>query len=232
MTRYDLYVEHGPMRKKTFVHVPGLMGCIAQGPTTDEALDAVPDAVRAYARFLAEHGERIDPAAAFTTRVVEETTEGVFLGNGAVIIADDRKPLASNEVEPLLARYAWIREDTIAIVADLTPAALRRKPASARSVQSILLHVLGAEAEYVSSGLGLDRELNKLGRDAAKGELDVREALAESGRRLEADVRAATPAQRKAVIPHGQRIGSARRTMRRSLEHGWEHFLEIRDRLG
>ena len=41
----------------------------------------------------------------------------------------------------------------------------------------------------------------------------------------------ATSAQRSAVIPRGQLIGSVRRTLRRALEHGWEHFQEIRTRL-
>ena len=63
-------------------------------------------------------------------------------------------------------------------------------------------------------------------------EIDVREALAEGAELFAADLLAATPAQRSAVIPRGQSIGSVRRTLRRSLEHGWEHFQEIRTRLG
>jgi hypothetical protein len=32
---YDLYLESGPKRKKTMVHVLDLLGCIVHGPTTD-----------------------------------------------------------------------------------------------------------------------------------------------------------------------------------------------------
>ena len=232
MKRYDLFIEHGPMRKKTFVHVPGLMGCIAQGPTTDEALEATPNAIRGYARFLASHGERIVPEARFTVRIAEEITQDVWLGNGAAQISDDRKPLKASEVGALLDRYSWIREETLGLLEAMPSNALRRKPSRGRALEQILLHVMGAEASYVSTGLGVDRELNRAWRAAEKGELEPREAMVEAARRLDHRLRAATPAQLRAVIPHGKRFGSARRTIRRALEHGWEHYLEIRDRLG
>ena len=73
--------------------------------------------------------------------------------------------------------------------------------------------------------------MNRLNRDAEKGELDVREALAEGAELFAADLLAATPAQRSSVISRGQLIGSVRRTLRRALEHGWEHFQEIGTRL-
>ena len=46
MTEYALYLESGPKHKKTMVHVLGLLGCIAQGPTTEAALEAAPQAIR------------------------------------------------------------------------------------------------------------------------------------------------------------------------------------------
>ena len=57
MTEYALYLESGPRRRTTMVHVLDLLGCIAQGPTTEEALEATPDAIRAYLRFLRRHGD-------------------------------------------------------------------------------------------------------------------------------------------------------------------------------
>ena len=48
---YALYLESGPRRRKTMVHVLELLGCIAQGPTTEKALAATPEAIRAYLRF-------------------------------------------------------------------------------------------------------------------------------------------------------------------------------------
>ena len=55
MQTYKLYLESGPKKKKTMVHVLDLVGCIAKGPTTDEALNRTPEAIRAYLRFLKRH---------------------------------------------------------------------------------------------------------------------------------------------------------------------------------
>ena len=52
MTTYKLYLESGPRKKRTMVHVLDLLGCIAKGSTTEEALDNTPGAIRAYLRFL------------------------------------------------------------------------------------------------------------------------------------------------------------------------------------
>lgn len=40
MTTYDLYPESAPGRRKTMVHVLALLGCVAVGPTSEEALAA------------------------------------------------------------------------------------------------------------------------------------------------------------------------------------------------
>jgi len=51
MTEYALYLESGPRRRTTMVHVLDRLGCIAQEPTTEEALQAAPEAIRAYLRL-------------------------------------------------------------------------------------------------------------------------------------------------------------------------------------
>jgi hypothetical protein len=230
-TTYDLYLDHGPKRRKTTAHVPQLMGCMLLAPTTDEAIEGAPDEIRTYLRFLLQHGERVDPDAPFGVRVVEEVTEGAFVGNGAAQFSIDRKPLRRAEIEPLLDRYRWIREATVDALDGLTSAKLDRKPAQGRALSRIVEHIVGSEASYISSAFGADRELNAVWHRLEKGQADPREALVEAGGLVEADFRAASPSQLKANVPHGERFGSARRTMRRSLEHGWEHFREIGRRL-
>ena len=76
MTEYALYVESGPRWRKTMVHVLDLLGCVAQGPTTEAALEATPEAIRAYLRFLRRHSEAVEPESAFTTVVAVHVMEG------------------------------------------------------------------------------------------------------------------------------------------------------------
>ncbi|MFI5392141.1 MAG: hypothetical protein ACHQY1_00235 [Myxococcota bacterium] len=232
MTTYGLYLDHGPKRKKTMVHVIDLMGCVHNGPTTDQVLEETPAVIRDFLAFLADHGDPVDPVAPFDVRIAEEITEGQWLGQGIEVFGPDHDPVKPAELKRLVTRHGWIREATLELVGELSVRQLRAKPASGRPIGDILLHVMGADCGYLSSGLAIDRTMNRLNRDAEKGELDVREALAEGAELFAADLLAATPAQRSAVIPRGQSIGSVRRTLRRSLEHSWEHFQEIRTRLG
>jgi predicted RNase H-like HicB family nuclease len=58
------------------VHVLDLVGCIAKGPTTDDALNRTPEAIRAYLRFLKRHGQAVDPGSEFETVVAEHVTKG------------------------------------------------------------------------------------------------------------------------------------------------------------
>ena len=71
-------VDHpsGPKRRKTMVHILDLPGCVAVGSTTDEALEATPEAIRAYLCFLKRHGQPTDSEAPFQTAVAEHITGG------------------------------------------------------------------------------------------------------------------------------------------------------------
>jgi predicted RNase H-like HicB family nuclease len=97
---YGLFLESGPKRRKTMVHVPGLLGCSANGPTTEAALEATPDAIRRFLGFLAERGESFDPEAPFRTRIVEHVTESIWLGNGdpTIVFAPDRATPTKAEI--------------------------------------------------------------------------------------------------------------------------------------
>ena len=150
--RYDLYVESGPQRKKTLVHVLDLPACVVQADTTDEALAAAPEAIRSYLRYLERHGERVDPGEAIQTRLAEHNTEGMF--SGQAMWPQDLKPVAP----AALARYTrwldWSRADLLALVNGIDEKGLRAKPAAGRSLRDILLHVLGADKSYVYGLVG------------------------------------------------------------------------------
>ncbi len=172
MKTYDLYVESGPMKRTTMVHVPALAGCIARGETTDAALEATPEAIRAYVRFLAHHGERLAAKAAFTTRVVEHQTEGQWLGNGSIFIETDLEPLSAREAEAMLARLGRIHAGLRDLTSGMTAKQLDESPKAGRPIRRILEHVVGAEGGYLREVTGASR----LARE-------VRERLVDPARR-------------------------------------------------
>ena len=232
MTIYQLYLESGPMRKKTMVHILELLGCIANGPTTEEALAKTPTAIRAYLRFLKRHGEEVNPEEEIEIRVAEHITEGSWLGNGdpAVLFAPDRELLTREELEKYIRRLEWSRAEIVELVRDLSEAELETKPARGRSIKSILEHIFGAEYSYV-------RHFGKLDGIQGPGS-NIRRSKEELLAWM-AVVRASEIKKLRTLLdqPPGELdvrskyAHNSRRGIRRLLEHEWEHLVELRERL-
>jgi predicted RNase H-like HicB family nuclease len=230
VTVYDLYLESGPRKRKTMVHVLDLLGCVAVGPTTEEALAAAPEAIRAYRRFLYRHGEQIEPDEPFETRVAEHITEGYFLGNGSpsVIFAPDMDPLTDTEIEQLLGRIGAFSQELGSWAATQTDNALAARPVGGgRPAREILRHTLAARGGYLSAALGSAPGMGRIATAAERGEIPLAAAFAESAATVVAIVRATTPEQRAAArqLPSGPR--TLRQALRRVLEHDWEHLAEL-----
>jgi uncharacterized damage-inducible protein DinB/predicted RNase H-like HicB family nuclease len=232
--RYGLYLESGPKMRKTMVHVLDLLGCTVNGPTTDEALQATPDGIRRYAGFLADHGEGIDPRAAFRTRVVEHITEGQWLGNGdpSIMFGPDAKTPAPTEIKRSAERWRWIRADTLSMVDGLSDRQLRAKPKpTGRPIQGILEHVLEPSRGYMRNVLGDMPGIDEVVMRWRKGALPVRDALAAGVEPTVERLTTMTPEERSREVPHGAALWTARKMLRRLLEHEWEHREELRRRL-
>ena len=229
MTTYALYAESGPQRKKTLVHVLDLLGCVVQADTTDEAIAAAPDTIRAFLRYLRRHGENVDPNEKIETRVAKHNTEGLFSGQAPW--PQDFKPVAP----AALARYVrwldWSRADLLALVKGIDEKGLRAKPAKGRSPRDILLHVLDADKSYVYALVGPLKAMGDPTNAADRGDLDLRVALKEARAVAIDRLKSLTPAERRNVRKAGQSTYSAHRVIRRMLEHEWEHRREIATRL-
>ena len=229
MTVYALYAESGPQRKKTLVHVLDLLGCVVQADTTDVAIAAAPDTIRAYLRYLRRHGENVDPNEKIETRLAEHNTEGLFSGQAPW--PQDFKPLAP----AALARYVrwldWSRADLLALVKGIDEKGLRAKPAKGRSLRDILLHVLDADKSYVYGLVGPLKTMGDPTNAADRGDLDLRVALREARAAAIDRLKSLSPAERRNVRKAGQSTYSAHRVIRRMLEHEWEHRREIATRL-
>ena len=217
------------------VHVLDLLGCIANGSTTEEALEATPQAIRAYLRFLRRRGEAVDPEAAFETKVAEHITEGEWLGNGSpsVLFGPDLQPASEVEVETFLNRFHGVREELASWAAGQSDEQLDVRPqGGGRTARGILLHVMAVPGAYLSPVLSGVSGFSRLHSVAERGEI----SLAESLRRVDAMaselVRATTPEQRSAVIERPKDVRTLRRAIRRMLEHDWEHLAELARRPG
>lgn len=226
MKTYDLYLESGPKMRKTMVHVPALLGCTARGDTTDAALAATPDAIRAYLHFLARAGESVDPKAPIRTRIAGHITEGMWLGNGSVFLETDLQPLPRAEGDRLMERLGHLHDALRKLAGRLTNKQLDTKPAVGRPVRRILHHVCveGAYPRGISGASRMQREVDE-------GKLDPHDALDRMLELEKARLHAMTAAERAEVVMRGQAQWSARSAVRKMLEHGWEHYVEIAERL-
>jgi predicted RNase H-like HicB family nuclease len=233
-TIYGLYLESGPKRRKTMVHVLELLGCVATGPTTDETLAATPEAIRAYLRFLRRHGEPVDPGTPFTTEVVEHITAGSWLGNGSPYLTfrPDLEPVTEDEIESVVRRFGWLREELASWAEMRTAEQLDAQPdGGGRTAHAILLHVIGPN--YIAGPLGGVPGYSALHGAAERGELALPDALRRGTELTAKHLRAATPEQRAAVQIHpAQGPRTLHRAVRRTLEHDWEHLAELSRRPG
>ncbi len=207
-----------------------LVGCVANGKTSDAAVAASPEAIRAYLGYLRRHDEKVDPTAKFETRIAEHNTEGLF--SGQAIVPPDLRPLAPGDLARYLRWLEWSRDDLLALVKGIDDRRLRTKPAKGRSLHEILLHVLGADKGYVYALVGPLKTMGDPTNAADRGELDLRVALAEARSAAIARLATLTVAERKRVRRSGQSTYSAFRVIRRMLEHEWEHRREIAARMG
>jgi predicted RNase H-like HicB family nuclease len=234
MTKYALYLESGPRQRKTMVHVLDLLGCIAQGPTTEAALEVTPEAIRAYLRFLRQHGEAVKPEEEFTTEIAEHITEGTWLGYGDPTpgFGTDFQPLSAKDWSIYLRRLDWLHSDLLYLVRDLPRKRLVNEPkGKGRSLYRILEHIAESESVYLRYTVGKVDGLTDALRAIRQAPDDLPVALARVWQIAGARLARMTEVERRKRVKHGQVTWTARRGLRRALEHDWEHLLEIAERL-
>jgi predicted RNase H-like HicB family nuclease/uncharacterized damage-inducible protein DinB len=215
------------------VHVLDLLGCIANGPTTEEALNKTPQAIHDYLRFLHRHGEAVDPEAEVQTEIAEHITEGIWLGNGdpSLVFQPDLEPLTTEDIEVYVNRLEGMRLEMVALVGDLSEAQLEEKPQpKGRPIKAILEHILESEYAYMAA-YGRPEDLPGTGSIVKKRQGDLLEWMAYvRGREIER-LRSLSWQERSEPFVHWKYTRTARKVMRRMLEHQWEHLVEIKERL-
>jgi uncharacterized damage-inducible protein DinB len=216
-------------------HVLDLLGCVVRGPTTEATLEAVPAAIRAYRRFMKRCGEAVDLESSFTTVVVEHVMEGPWLGNGNPTggFAPDFQVLSSAELSLYLRRLACLQNEYHQLLRELSPRQLGHNPESGGwPISRILHHVAESQYAYLRSALGPVKGLPAAVRAVREGREPPPVALDRVWEMSIARLEAMTELERKRKVQRGQVTWTAWRALRRMLEHGWEHLVQVAEHLG
>ncbi|MGD0121246.1 MAG: DinB family protein [Candidatus Limnocylindrales bacterium] len=232
--RFELYLESGPQHRKTWIYVPSLPGCSTVSPTTEAAAGFAAAAIRERLDFLRRYGEVVPDPEPMELVVANHVIERKLLGFGQGAFPSDREPMPADEIARDLRWAEWSRDELIA-AARAQPRPLSEKPATGgRSAAAILSHVAEAEWSYVGTTLGsipgggaIMVAIQRAGDEPWVALAAEREVLFERLRRITTEELARVVERGEGKPPR-----SARRMLRRLLEHEWEHVLELRSRLG
>ena len=219
-------------------HVLDLPGCTVRAQNPEQALRRLPDTIRDYCDWLRMHGEPAPPIG--DSLIIEIAGESAGFGpfnpgDAAALFPPDREPLAREELETHLRLMAHSRADLLALVSGLDDDTLDWQPDAATfSIRRILRHVGNAEQWYVSRLFAPENLPSEWERDET---MPILAFLEMQRRTAVAWLRALTDRQLSEVYyptqwtDHPEEPWTARKVMRRFLEHEREHTAQVRETL-
>lgn len=210
----------------------GHPGCFAYGPTGDEALVAVREAIQRYRQWISSHNsESWFPEAVNGQDLyqLEESWECYTINDEYALVKDgneidawfrhDWTPLSDIEIQRGLTLLRWGRDELIKVVGSLDATTLERTYPNERwSIQGILKHIGGAEWWY----------LDRLGLAFPRAEVPE-EPLAhlEKVRLLLTQILPSLAGSKQVVGIEGE-FWSPRKLLRRAVWHEYDHIAHIR----
>ena len=235
MTRYPVYLEIAG-DGRCMAHVLDLPGCTVRAPSRDEALRRLPNAIRDYHAWLRRHGEPAPPEEEpIDIEIVGESSGfGPFdPGDAAAFFPQDREPVTPEEMEHHFRLMAHARADLLALVQALPNDLLDWQPApQSFSIRRLLRHIGNAEEWYVSRLVPPDTLPPEWEHDE---DLPIFEFLEMERRTAVARLRQLTAEERSGVFypthwtQHPEEPWTARKVLRRFLEHEREHTAQVRE---
>lgn len=234
MSTFQIYLEIGA-EGECLAHVLDLPGCVLRGESLAEALEGMPSEIRNYMAWLKRHGEVVNEIETLELRVVE-TNQGFGpfrRGDRAALFSPDLLPPTMDEIEGLyFKRAGYARQDLFEITKDLPEQILDwRQKTGAMTVREILRHIGNAEQWYVSRLVPAGSLPQEWAHDADLPiieflEMERRTALKRLRRLSEEEISAITrPAH---WTKHPDEPWTARKVLRRMVEHELEHVAHIR----
>jgi len=234
MTCYSVFLEIAD-DDRCMAHVLALPGCAVRAQTQEEALRQLPEAIREYHEWLCRHGEAAPSVGEpIETKIAEASTGfGPFNpGDAAALFEPDRRALAPEEIEYHLRLMSHSRDDLMALVRDLADEVLDWQPdAESFPIRRLLRHIGNAEEWYVSRIVPPETLPPEWEHDEGMFIMDFLEM---ERRTAVARLRQLTEAERSQVFypkqwtQHSEEPWTARKVLRRFLEHEREHTGQIR----
>jgi predicted RNase H-like HicB family nuclease/uncharacterized damage-inducible protein DinB len=233
MTCYSVFLEIAD-DGLCMAHVLDLPGCIARAPTRGEALRQLPDAIRDYHAWLQRHGEAAPFEESIEIEIADASTGfGPFNpGDAAALFSPDQRPITPDEVEYHLRLMSYSRADLLDLVHDLPDEMLDWQPdAQSFPTRRLLRHIGNAEEWYVSRVVPPETLPSEWEHDEDMPSMNFLEM---ERRTATARLRQLTEAERSDVFyprlwtQHPEEPWTARKVMRRFLEHEREHTGQIR----
>ena len=214
--RYTVYLEI-QADGTTMAHVPALPGCVSSGVTKEVALARTPDAIAAYNGWLRSHGEPAaaedDPVEIELGGTIQETDP--HLGDEPGLLPTDRAPVGEEELAGLMRLMDYSRQDLLDLVTGLSRELLHWEPPAAVdnagwTIDDILEHLTRAERVYTS-----------------RFNSNIYALLTEVRRQTMERVARLTDQERAQITEQQGEYWTARKVLRRLLEHEREHYQHI-----
>lgn len=234
MARYTVFLETSN-DGTTIAHPPDLPGCTIRAANRAQALAGLPQAIARHLAWLRRHGEVAPPADEPIDIAVsgESSGYGPFApGDMAALLPGEATPITPEEMEPFFRLLHYSRADLLNLIQGLPDDLLDWQPdPSSWSIRRVLRHIGNAEEWYVSR-IAAPETLPAEWQDDEH--MPVGEFLDMERRTALDRLRRSSEAERGQVFhpthwtDHPEEPWTARKVLRRFLEHEREHTEQVR----
>jgi predicted RNase H-like HicB family nuclease/uncharacterized damage-inducible protein DinB len=234
MTHYAVYLE-SDSAGTTMAHVPDLPGCIARAGSREAALEQVPAAIRESLAWFRRHGEARPEDESIEITVAAECTghSGPFAPGGtAALLPFDEAPLTDKDLESYRRLLSYSRADLLALAGGLPDDLLDWRPdPNVWHLRRILRHIGNAEEWYVSRLVPPETLPPEWEHDE---DMPLYKFLEMERRTALARLAQLTAEERWTVFypthwtAHPDEAWTARKALRRFVEHEREHTAQVR----
>jgi hypothetical protein len=210
-----------------------LPGCRAVGGSVDEVVALLPVVIAEHIAWLDGHGEVTRDAFPFEVTVTEEVRS-----NAEFVFEADKEPLSEDEVEAAATRLGFAHADLVALVRPLPDLVLDwRVPASAVKIDNIYPDVRSIRDMVDHVGAAMSFHIRGVGDVAARvasppGPPSLFSAFETNAARVRAlNVEERSGKLYTVTTTRGESQWTARKSLRRMLNHQRFHTREVQQRL-